>query len=194
MSLAEDVDPTAFADPVEQDLEHAEPLRTDERLRTDDRRVDCGDAAECFRVDLRLAVPADADQRIVFLDRMFLGHAVDGRRRDEEDPTDGGVAGGDQDVFRAADVDRADCLTRGLNRKRGRRVHDHVRALDELPHVSEVADVGSKLLDGALEFGVVQRDGVERPHLVPVREKPARQVEAEKARAAGDRPEHRAGG
>ena len=45
---AEHVDPAAFADPVEQDLEDAEPLGPDERLRPDDRRLDGGDAARAL--------------------------------------------------------------------------------------------------------------------------------------------------
>ena len=53
----------ALADPVEQDLEHAEPLRADERLRADDHRLEAGAAHELLRADLRLAVRTDADER-----------------------------------------------------------------------------------------------------------------------------------
>src|SRR5205807_8149388 len=76
VALTEDVDPPSFPNPVEEDLEHADALRTDERLRPDDRRLDRGDAAQRLRVDLGLAVPADADERIVLLDRMLFRHAV----------------------------------------------------------------------------------------------------------------------
>src|SRR5206468_10775333 len=83
---AEDVDAPPFADPDEQDLEHAEPLRSDERLRTDDRRLDRGHTTEAFGVDLRLPVRTNSDQRIVLLDRMLLRYAVHRRRRVEHHP------------------------------------------------------------------------------------------------------------
>ena len=53
-----------------------------------------------------------------------------------------------------------------------------------------IADVAAQLLDGALELGVVQWDDVERPYVMPVGEQPSSKVQAEKARAAGDGPEH----
>ena len=40
VAVAEDRDAAALADPVEQDLEHAEPLRADERLRPHDDDVE----------------------------------------------------------------------------------------------------------------------------------------------------------
>ena len=101
VALAEDVDAAAFPDPVEQDLEDAEPLRSDERLRPDDRRLDRGDAAERFRVDLRLPVPPHADERIVLLDRMLFRDAVHGGRGDEHDAAHGGGACLVQHVLRS---------------------------------------------------------------------------------------------
>ena len=47
-----------------------------------------------------------------------------------------------------------------------------------------------QLLDRRLEPGVVERREVERAHLVAVRDEPPRQVQAEEARAARDRPQH----
>src|SRR5215813_3686117 len=110
VALAEDVDAPPFPDPVEQDLEDAEPLGPNERLRPNDRRVDGGDAAERFGVDLRLAVPADTDERVVLLDRVLLRDAVDRRRGDEDDAPDVCVARLLQDVLRPGDVDGPDRL------------------------------------------------------------------------------------
>src|SRR5919197_1360715 len=76
VTLPKDVDSPPFANPVEEDLEDPQAFRADERLRPDDRGVHRGDAAEGLCVDLRLAVLADADERIVLFDRMFLRHAV----------------------------------------------------------------------------------------------------------------------
>src|SRR5262249_35008171 len=77
--LAEDVDPSSLSDPVEQDLEDTEALRSDEGLRPNDRRLAGCDATETLGVDLRLAVPTDADEWVVLLDRMLLGNPVDRR-------------------------------------------------------------------------------------------------------------------
>src|SRR5436305_2102384 len=51
-----------------------------------------------------------------------------------------------------------------------------------------VADVASLLVHRALELGVVQRHDVQRADLVTLGEQPPREVQAEKARTAGDRP------
>src|SRR2546430_2645514 len=64
VTLSEDVDAPAFADPVEEDLEDAQPLRSDERLGTNDRGLDSSNAAKALRVDLRLAVRAHAYERV----------------------------------------------------------------------------------------------------------------------------------
>ena len=73
---------------------------------------------------------------------------------------------GVQDVLRSADVDGANRFARSLNRKRRRRVHDHVRSGDERTHSVRVANVTAQLFDGLLELGVVQRNDVEGAHLV----------------------------
>src|SRR5882672_2063885 len=77
VALTERVDPAPLADPIEEDLEHAQALLTDEGLGAHYRRLDRGNPAESLRVDLRLAVPSHPDERIVLLDRMLLRHAVD---------------------------------------------------------------------------------------------------------------------
>src|SRR6185312_7913400 len=77
--VAEDRDPASFPDPVEQDLEDSEPLGPEEGLRTHDDDLEAppgAGVAEPLRVDLRLAVVADPDERIALVDGMALGHAV----------------------------------------------------------------------------------------------------------------------
>ena len=84
-AVAEDRDATALADPVEQDLEHAEPLRADEGLRPQDDDLEPtppGLARDALGLDLRLAVVADADERRVLADRVVLRDAVDRGRGD----------------------------------------------------------------------------------------------------------------
>ena len=51
-------------------------------------------AAEMLGVDLRLAVPADPDEWIALVDRVALGNAVDGGRRDQDEPPDAGLERG----------------------------------------------------------------------------------------------------
>ena len=119
---------------------------------------------------------------------MLLGDAVDGGRRDEDDPADARVTCGQEDVLGSADVDRADRRARGLDRERGRGVHDDVSAGAEPARPFGVADVASLLVHRALELGVVQRHDVQRADLVTLGEQPPREVQAEKARTAGDRP------
>ena len=72
-AVAEDRDAPPLADPVEQDLEDAEPLGPDERLRPDtittSRPRRPNSARQPLGLDLRLAVPADADERVVLVDR-----------------------------------------------------------------------------------------------------------------------------
>src|SRR5207244_9973374 len=118
-------------------------------------RLRGGDAAEALGVDLRLAVRADADERVVLDDRMLLGYAVDGSRGDEDDAAHARVPCRDQDVLRAADVDRADRGARCLDREGGRRVHDDLGPVAEGANAVELANVSAQLLDRALEAGVV---------------------------------------
>ena len=93
-AVAEHVDAAALADPVEQDLEDAEPLGPDERLGPNDHDLQAP-AAELLRdllgLDLRLAVVADADERVVLVDRVLLRNAVHGRRRDQDRAAHAGV-------------------------------------------------------------------------------------------------------
>ncbi len=51
------------------------------------------------------------------------------------------------------------------------------------------ADVARQLLDLALERPIGERCEIERPHVLPVGDEPAREVQAEKAGTARDRPE-----
>ena len=194
-AVAEDRDPAAVANPVEQDLEDAEPLRADERLRPDDHDVEPAAAelaGQLLGLDLRLAVPPDADERIVLVDRMPLGDAVDGGRRDQDDAPHAGAERAGEHVRRALDVDGADRRARRLDRQRRRGVHDHVRAVDERAHVALGADVAAHLLDAALELAVVERRDVERPHGAAVGEHAAREMEPEEAGPTGDRDQRHA--
>ena len=82
LAVAQRVDPAPVADPVEEDLEDPEPLGLDERLRPQDHAVQSTPhegADGVLGLDLRLAVVADAVERVVLLDRVLVRHAVDGR-------------------------------------------------------------------------------------------------------------------
>ena len=108
---------------------------------------------ELLGLDLRLAVPPDPDERIVLDDRMPLGDAVDGGRRDQDDAPNAGGERAREHVRGALDVDRANRCARRLDRQRRRGVHEHVRAVDEGAHVLLGADVAADLLYPALELG-----------------------------------------
>src|SRR5881409_3888962 len=57
---AEHVDAAPVADPVEEDLEDAQPLRPEERLRPDDDGLERRRADKLLAGDLRLPVRADS--------------------------------------------------------------------------------------------------------------------------------------
>ena len=122
-------------------------------------------------LDLRLAVPADADERVVLVDRVALGHAVDGGRRDQDHTPDACLERGAEDGGGALDVDRADRRARRLDRQCRRGVDDDVGARHELARVPLGANVAAHLLDTALELAVVERGNVQRADRVALRER-----------------------
>jgi len=69
-------------------------------------------------------------------------------------------------------------------------VNEDVGPRDQGAGVGRQADVASELLDTSLELRVVERREVERPHGVAVGDEAPRKMQAEEARAAGDRDEH----
>jgi hypothetical protein len=69
---------------------------------------------------------------------------------------------------------------------------EHVGAEDESPSVRLHADVTVQLLDAPVQPGIVERNEIERADAVAVGKETARQVQAQEARAAGDRDEHEA--
>src|SRR5439155_14560085 len=85
-AAAEHVDAPAVADPVEENLEHAEPLGPEKRLRADDHALQRRRADKALALDLRLAVGADALERILLGNRVHPGNAVDGGRGNVDDP------------------------------------------------------------------------------------------------------------
>ncbi len=192
-AVAEDRDPAALADPVEQDLEHAEPLGADEGLGPDDHHLEPASSeccAELLRLDLGGTVVPHADERVVLEDRMSLRDAVDSRRRHENHSTDAGLERGGERDRRPLDVDRADRGSTDLDRERRGGMDENVRACDEPPGVRRQPHVATQLVDRAVENRIVERQEIEGAHVVPVAEEAAREVQAEKARAARDRDEH----
>ena len=67
---------------------------------------------------------------------------------------------------------------------------EDVGARDEPPRVGGEPHVALELLDLPVEPGIVERGEVEDAHLVPVADQASGEVQAEEARAAGDRDEH----
>ena len=63
---------------------------------------------EQLGLDLRSAVPADADERVLLVDRVPFGHPVDRGGRDQDDPADTRFERGGQHGRRALHVDGAD--------------------------------------------------------------------------------------
>ena len=79
---------------------------------------------------------------------------------------------------------------RHLDRQRGRRVDEHVGVRDQPTRVGGVPDVAAELLDPIVETRVLERHEIERPHVVPVRDEPTSEMQAEEPGPAGDRHEH----
>ena len=174
-AVAEDRNPAPLPDPVEQDLEDAEPLRADERLRAHGRELEPAlpkRARHGLGLDLGPSVGADTDERITLVDRVALWHAVYRSRRDQHHPPHAGVERRGKKRRRPADVDRANRLARRLDRQRRRRMHEHLGAGDELGRAPPVADVAAQLLDRCFELRVVERGEVERADRVPVGQQP----------------------
>ena len=134
----------------------------------------------------RLAVRADAHQGKVLEERMHLGHAVHGGRRDVDNASNHGANGRREQRRSAVDVDRHDLLPRPADRQRGSRVHEHVRAVAKLLRAFGVAHVAADLGQVSLDR-VVHRHDVERADVVALRQQMPREVQAEKTRTSGDR-------
>ena len=77
-----------------------------------------------------------------------------------------------------------------LDRQRRRGMDEHVGAADEATCVGGEPHVAVELLDPPVELGIVERREIEDAHLVPVADQASGEVQAEEARAAGDRDEH----
>ncbi len=67
---------------------------------------------------------------------------------------------------------------------------EDVGARDEAPGIGGQPDVSAELVDSSLQPGVVQRREIERTDGVTVGDESPCQVQAQEARAAGDRDEH----
>ena len=192
-AVAQDRDAPALADPVEEDLEDAEPFRAEKRLGSKDHDLGAvgGErAGDLLRLDLRAAVVADAFERRVFDHRVRLRHAVDRGRGDDDRARDAGTERRLEDSLRALDVDGRDLARRAADRQGRGGMDDDVGAARETPGGRGVADVSTNLLDHLLELGRVERSDVERANLVSGCEEPSREVQPEESRASGDRPEH----
>src|SRR5207302_152820 len=72
--------------------------------------------ADPLRLDLRRAVVADADERVLLDDRVLVRHAVDRGGRDEEDTANAGLERRAEHVDGTADVDREDVRARAAKR------------------------------------------------------------------------------
>ena len=165
---------------------HAEPLGAEERLRPDDDGVERRCPHVLLAGDLRLAVRPDAVQREVLGERVHLRDAVDGCRGDVDEPADAGLPGGVEQLRRPVDVHGHDLAARAADRqappphaRRRRRRSRAARAFASSrmsPRISTMS-----LLDR-----IVDGDEVERAHLVALGDEVAREVQAEKARTAGD--------
>ncbi len=67
---------------------------------------------------------------------------------------------------------------------------EHVGAGHQAPCIRREPDVAAELLHVALQRGVVERREIEGAHRMPVGDEASGEMQAEKARAAGDRDEH----
>ena len=150
--------------PVVEQREDAQPLRADERLGPQHGHDEARGAEPLgLRLgrDLRNPVRADAVQPVVLLQRMVIGNAVDGRRRDVDGALDAVVARGLEHDPRADDVGGVDVLGR-IERQRRGAVHDVAAALQRGVHVAPNPDVALHHADVRLHVRVAERRDVER--------------------------------
>ena len=150
-------------------------------------------AADVLRVDLRLAIGPDADQRIGLVDRMLLRNAIDGRRGNLHHPVAAELAARGEDVAAAVNLGREDVLF-GVERKRSGAVNDNIAALDALLYRRNVAHVAKSELEP--RFGllrIVEVGYVEDTNFLhTLGAEETNEIDAEKARTACDEDLHRA--
>ena len=161
-----------------------------------ERLVDAGEGdAVALGGELRNPVGRDRVERALLAGRSLTARPVDRGRRGEDDPAHPLVAGGEQDVQRALDVDRARG-ERVLNRARYRAERAEVE--DDLGAADGVVDplVAAELALDDLDREPVEvrpragREVVEHPHLVAGGEQRPHEVRADEAGAAGDEDPH----
>ena len=85
----------AVGGPFIQQGEDAEALLADEGLGTQDghdQRFVARGARQLFRLDLRFAIRTDTDERVVFVQWVVVGDAIDGRAGNVHDALAAGAA------------------------------------------------------------------------------------------------------
>ena len=190
-AAAEDREVVAIARPVEEQLEGAEPFRSDERLGSEDRHAQALGAdlqAHALGADLGLAIGADPLQPIVLVDRVMVGNAVDGGRRDVDEARDAVLEGALQDDAGALDVGGEDLGPAVEGQRRGA-MDDDVDPAHRAVDGRAVANVAPDLVDRN-SLRIVERRDVERAHGVPARQQETDEVDAEEAGAAGEEVKH----
>ena len=93
-----------------------------------------------------MSVGADADELVGLVERMVVGHAVDGGRGDVDDALDARLLGGLEDVLHAVDLGGVDVLL-GVEREGRRRVDDPLHVLHALSDEVKVADVAEDMVN-----------------------------------------------
>ena len=184
----EDRDPPALADPVEEDLEHAEPLGPDERLRPHDHVSSPRRPIRRRRARPRSSTRRTGRRRRA--DRSRRSGASRARRRPRSTRcstarrTPASSAAASTVAVPSTLTERiasrepwigsaaAACTTR-RRRRRARRTSARSRTSPRTPR-------------RARERRIVERRQVERSHRLAVRDEPAREMQPEEAGAAGD--------
>ena len=120
--------------------------------------------------------------------RMMIGDSIHRGGRDVDEALDLLLERDLDHRARALDVGALDFFG-GVERQRGGGVHHHLCAFHGFCDLRSIADVPRHLADFRA-LGVVEREQVERGHLVPASEQMTREVDAEEAGAAGHENSH----
>ena len=104
--VAEDGEAMAIGGPFVEQGEDAEALLANEGLGAEDGHDEAfvpRSARQLFRLDLRFAIRADADEWVAFVQRVVVGDAIDGRAGNVHDALAAGAARFFQHEARAFD-------------------------------------------------------------------------------------------
>ena len=150
----------SLPDPLEEQVEDAEPARPDHGPGPDDRHAELA-LARAHRDPLALelggTVEAERRGRCVLADRQLRGHTIDCTRREVHEVLYIVFEAGRDSVFDSADVDLVEFLARAREWHHGGDVEEAVAARSGRSQLLAIAHVAADELDVAFDVGCGRR-------------------------------------